>query len=260
MAPDRAPLLLLLLLCAWLPSACFGLSLHALPARGCSRAPGGFAQRAGHVSLLEAYELLPVMECLKLNTMDQVQACMDVVEPWLRVGDGGDVTVSQGAINGFTGGTFGVIGTLAFTQLKKGQVKDRLKCLYCDGTGQITCGHCLGTGKITYMNDANELVTEPCTNCDASGTVVCINCQGSGLTVPDDFLQVLGDEEMGFTEDDYIGLFDETPPTLPELDVASGERKPEAAAVGGGGTGSSAKGSSVTKSEPEPVDYTGGLG
>ena len=39
---------------------------------------------------------------------------------------------------------------------------------------------------------------------EGSGTVVCINCQGSGLSVPDDFLQVLGDEEVGFTEEDYV--------------------------------------------------------
>ena len=41
--------------------------------------------------------------------------------------------------------------------------------------------------------------------------MVCINCQGSGLSVPDDFLQKLGDDESGFTEEDFIGLFDETP-------------------------------------------------
>jgi len=48
-----------------------------------------------------------------------------------------------------------------------------------------------------------------CPNCEATGTVVCINCQGSGRSVPEDLFQKLGDEEVRFTEEDYIGLFDE---------------------------------------------------
>ena len=35
------------------------------------------------------------------------------------------------------------------------------------------------------------------------------DCQGSGLNVPDEFVQALSDLENGFSEDDYIGLFDE---------------------------------------------------
>jgi hypothetical protein len=50
---------------------------------------------------------------------------------------------------------------------------------------------------------------EDCSTCDATGTVTCINCQGTGRVVPEDLFQRLGDEEEGFTEDDYIGLFDE---------------------------------------------------
>ena len=102
-----------------------------------------------------------------------------------------------------SGKRVGVIGTVVAAQIKKGEVKERLKCVYCDGGGQIVCGHCLGTGVVSSMDDKGNLVVSKCGNCESTGTVVCINCQGSGLSVPDDFLQVLGDEEVGFTEEDY---------------------------------------------------------
>ena len=62
--------------------------------------------------------------------------------------------------------------------------------------------------------------------------MVCINCQGSGLNVPDDFVQALGDTEQGFSEDDYIGLFDEVkfPTSPPPLPNAGGQQKPAAPA------------------------------
>lgn len=88
------------------------------------------------------------------------------------------------------------------------QVKDRLKCTYCDGTGQITCGRCFGA-KVIELRDpsaAEGMVRHECGTCEGTGTVVCINCQGSGVQVPEDILQKLGDSEVGFTEDDYIGL------------------------------------------------------
>ena len=78
----------------------------------------------------------------------------------------------------------------------------------------FVCGHCLGLGTLSVLSEvdgAPRVTTVQCPNCEGSGTVVCINCQGSGLSVPDEFLQVLGDEEVGFTEEDFIGLFDETP-------------------------------------------------
>ncbi len=129
--------------------------------------------------------------------MDAVQACMDKLEPWLEVTEGGDITFSLNAVNGFIGGSVGVIGTVIATQVKKGEVKGRLKCVYCDGSGQILCGHCLGSRALSYKDEGGGLVMgEHCSNCEATGTVVCINCQGSGLSVPDDFLQVLGDEEV----------------------------------------------------------------
>merc|ERR1719203_811791 len=59
------------------------------------------------------------------------------------------------------------------------------------------------------MMEGEEMVTRPCEQCEGTGTVVCINCQGSGVSVPEDILQKLGDSEIGFTEEDYIGLFDE---------------------------------------------------
>ena len=191
--------------------------------------------------------MLPIVDCLKLDNMDAVQVCMDRLEPWLELTETGDINFSLNAVNGFIGGTVGVIGTVIAAGIKKDQVKERLQCVYCEGSGQIMCGHCLGTGKISYYNEAlGELVLgETCPNCEGTGTVVCINCQGSGMSVPDDFLQVLGDEEVGaaaaranthtphpsiplfpslphapsfsptsqigFTEEDYIGLFDETP-------------------------------------------------
>ena len=63
--------------------------------------------------------------------------------------------------------------------------------------------------------------------------MVCINCQGSGLNVPDDFVQALGDTEQGFSEDDYIGLFDEVkfPTSPPSLPNAGGQQKPAAPAA-----------------------------
>ena len=143
-------------------------------------------------------DLLPIVDCLKLDNMDAVQVCMDRLEPWLELTETGDINFSLNAVNGFIGGTVGVIGTVIAAGIKKDQVKERLQCVYCEGSGQIMCGHCLGTGKISYYNEAlGELVLgETCPNCEGTGTVVCINCQGSGMSVPDDFLQVLGDEEV----------------------------------------------------------------
>lgn len=110
------------------------------------------------------------------------------------------------AIDGFIGGSVGVVGTVTAMIVKKSQVKERLKCTYCDGTGKILCGKCLGRGTVQTKDESGQWVMTPCTNCESSGTVVCINCQGSGLAVPDEFLQVLGDSEAGFSDDDYIGL------------------------------------------------------
>lgn len=88
------------------------------------------------------------------------------------------------------------------------QVKDRLKCTYCAGTGQITCGRCFGAKMIELRDPSapDGVLRHECGTCESTGTVVCINCQGSGVQVPEDILQKLGDSEVGFTEDDYIGL------------------------------------------------------
>lgn len=142
-------------------------------------------------------DLLPVVDCLKQDNMDAVQGCMDQLEPWLELTEGGGLSFSLNAVNGFIGGTVGVLGTVGATLVKKAEVKDRLKCVYCEGSGQILCGHCFGTKKLSYIKEDKTVVLgEDCANCETTGSVVCINCQGSGLSVPDDFLQVLGDEEV----------------------------------------------------------------
>ena len=83
---------------------------------------------------------MPVVDCLKQSDMDAVNACMEALEPWLNINEDGAVSFSQSAINGFIGGTVGVVGTVVATLVKKAQVKDRLKCTYCAGSGQIVCG------------------------------------------------------------------------------------------------------------------------
>jgi len=155
----------------------------------------------------EAFDLVPVMTCLKLDNMDAVQACMDSLEPWIEFTADEGLQVSINAVNGFIGGSVGVLGTVIAAQVKKREVQDRLKCMYCEGTGQLLCGWCLGTGKLSYNSETGELVTEDCDNCEGTSTVVCINCQGSGLTIPEDIFAMMGDNEEGWSEEDYLGLF-----------------------------------------------------
>jgi len=159
--------------------------------------------------MFEAYDLLPIVDCLKLPDQDAVNVCIESLSPWLQVTEEGEVMLSQGAINGFLGGSVGAVGTLLATLVKRDQVKERLKCVYCDGTGVITCGKCLGTSQLASMGENGDITYAGCDFCESSGSIVCINCQGSGINVPDDFVQALGDSEVGFSEDDYIGLFDE---------------------------------------------------
>ena len=156
---------------------------------------------------LEAFDLVPVVECLKESDAAKMQACMDILEPYFAVNEDGAVLISERFRNGFTGGAFGVIGTLFFTLRKKQEVKDNLVCAYCDGSGHIDCGRCLSHGKM-QIEGSMPPAYGPCTNCDATGMVCCINCQGSGRSLPEDLFQKLGDEEEGFSDDDYIGLFD----------------------------------------------------
>jgi len=213
--------------------------------------------RSGSVALLEAFDLIPVMDCLKLDGMDSVEQCMDNLEPWLAINEDGGIAFSLNAVNGFIGGSVGVVGTVLSTLIKKEEVKDRMKCNYCAGSGQILCGHCLSSGQVSYLNEDGMKVTEPCSNCEGTGTVVCINCQGSGISVPEEFFSVLGDDEMGFTEEDYIGLFDESPKpprqSAPTPDAAA----PVGAGAGRGGSSSQQSGEDHP---PSPNDYTGGMG
>jgi len=227
------------------------LSLAGMPA---SRSIATVSRPSGTLVMLEAFDLMPVIDCLKLDGIDAVEMCMDNISPWMQITDEGELSFSLNAVNGFIGGSVGVIGTVASTMIKKEQVKDRLKCNYCAGSGQIVCGHCLGTGTISVKGEDGVLSSVTCANCEGSGTVVCINCQGSGLSVPDEFLQVLGDEEMGFTEEDYIGLFDETP-------VPNKANAPDVpASVATAAASTAAKTAAATKNGPRPEDYTGGLG
>merc|ERR1719506_3357845 len=106
------------------------------------------------------------MECLKLDGWDAVDMCMDRLEPWLEITDTGEFSFSLNAVNGFIGGSVGVVGTVVAANIKKGEVKERLKCTYCDGSGQIICGHCFGLRKIVpYDSDVTEDVD--CSNCEA---------------------------------------------------------------------------------------------
>eukprot|EP00908_Phaeocystis_cordata_P016954 Transcript_28273.p1 GENE.Transcript_28273~~Transcript_28273.p1 ORF type:complete len:185 (-),score=48.58 Transcript_28273:256-810(-) len=156
----------------------------------------------------------------------------------------------------------GAVGTLVATFIKRDQVKDRLKCVYCDGTGIIQCGKCLGSSQLAFQDAATGVINYAgCGYCEASGSVVCINCQGSGLNVPDDFVQALGDSESGFSEDDYIGLFDEV-----KFPDASKQSSPLATVVNNLATAQPPTSPSGTtapvssKEIEERVDLTGGMG
>lgn len=196
-----------------------------------------------------------MIECLKLDGMDAVEQCMDNLEPWLAINADGGIDFSTNARNGFIGGSVGVIGTVLSTLIKKEEVKDRMKCNYCAGSGQILCGHCLSTGVVSYLNEEGVKVTEQCSNCDGTGLVVCINCQGSGISVPEEFFSVLGDDEMGFTEEDYIGLFDEVPKKQPGPTPDAPQKVPVAA--GGDSSSSSAAGDEGSQ---KASDFSGGMG
>ena len=219
--------------------------------------------------MLEAYDLVPVVNCLNVSpTMDAVQACFDTISPWFQITDEGDIVFSEAAQAGFIGGTVGVIGTVVSTFIKRDEVKDRLKCPYCLGAGTIACGTCLGTGKVMNIistaegaagEEEPQFAEEPCPDCDGTGQILCINCQGSGVSVPESLLQKLGDTETGFTEEDYIGLFDEVKfPTvdLTRAPAASGDDASRGAEQPAAGRAKAAD----PALQESPPDYTGGLG
>jgi len=216
------------------------------------------------VSMLEAYDLVPVVNCLKSgSTADAVQACFDTISPWFAITDEGDVVFSEAARAGFTGGTIGVLGTVISTFIKRDEVKDRLKCPYCGGSGFIPCGTCCGRGTLMILDSAEgeepRWREEPCPDCEGTGDILCINCQGSGVSVPEEFLQKLGDTETGFTEEDWIGLFDEVKfptvdrPAATPTDEPARETTPVGIVV-------AKKSAKAELQDGSPVDYTGGLG
>ena len=124
-----------LLIGALAPAA--GLALPAAagapPRRACLRRPrwvGGGTRMA----VIEAYDLVPMLTCLDgTSGVDEVFACFGTLSPWLRIADG-NVVLSEFAIAGFIGGSVGAIGTLIATNIKRGEVKERLNCPYCEGT------------------------------------------------------------------------------------------------------------------------------
>lgn len=133
------------------------------------------------VAFLELYDLVPMMECLKLPAQVEVNACFEGLSPWLQVTKDGSLVLSQGAVAGFTGGSVGAVGTLVATLTKRDQVKGRLKCVYCDGRGIIQCGRCLGSSQLASVNGATgELSYIGCSNCEASGSVLCISARVRG--------------------------------------------------------------------------------
>ena len=133
------------------------------------------------VAFLELYDLMPMMECLKLPAQVEVNACFEGLSPWLQVTKDGSLVLSQGAVAGFTGGSVGAVGTLVATLTKRDQVKGRLKCVYCDGRGIIQCGRCLGSSQLASVNGATgELSYIGCSNCEASGSVLCISARVRG--------------------------------------------------------------------------------
>ena len=97
----RCRLSLLLLLSA--PQLCW---LWRLPRAAVHRPPSRRgARRCLAPAMLEAYDLMPVVECLKAPDMDAVELCLERVEPWLQITERGDVLLSEAAIAGFIGGT-----------------------------------------------------------------------------------------------------------------------------------------------------------
>jgi len=236
-------------------------------ARGPQPSPvrGAVHRRQPPATMIEAYDLVPMLSCLKGGSPGEIEQCMQTISPWLSVTDEGKLFLSEAAAGGFIGGSVGVIGTVVSTFMKRDQVKDRLKCPYCYGTGQIVCGRCYGTGLTTSkIAGTDEWQESDCNTCERAGTVVCINCQGSGLSVPEDILQKLGDSEVGFTEEDYIGLFDEVKfPTL-NNQGPSGSDAAGSAAAGSADEASERDEVLVAAGEkeagPSPEDFTGGLG
>jgi len=158
-------------------------------------------QRSGDTRMIFDKEFLPLVECAKLGlesgSLPDYNTCIENVATWAKL-DNGKLVMSEAAIAGFIGGTVGTLGTAATALFKRNEVKDRLTCMYCEGSGRILCGKCLGA-------------PGGCGQCDGGqGSVVCINCQGSGMAVPEELMQILGDAEAGgFNEGDLIGLIDE---------------------------------------------------
>ncbi|EOD23632.1 hypothetical protein EMIHUDRAFT_315551 [Emiliania huxleyi CCMP1516] len=183
----------------WAPSLAPALAPPPILPRGCAPA------------MLEAYDMLPLLNCL--DEAD-VGACLETLNP-----HDGRVLVSEAAGAAFIGGSVGVIGTVISAFVKRDQVKDRLKCTYCNGTGQIVCGRCYGNKVLELRTTEGSFATQDCGTCESTGTVVCINCQGSGV-------------QVGFTEEDYIGLFDEVKfPDFNELEAPQYSSDQQKAAV-----------------------------
>ncbi|KAJ1616259.1 hypothetical protein T492DRAFT_1107821 [Pavlovales sp. CCMP2436] len=107
-------------------------------------------------------------ECLSLFLATGNLACLaDAgVSP-----DALPISVVDDVVAGLTGGFVGVSGTVVTLELSKQQLKEEVKCQYCNGAGALTCGICCGAG---------------CDACDGKGLVKCVSCGGSGRAVSSD--------------------------------------------------------------------------
>ncbi|CAN0502446.1 unnamed protein product, partial [Phaeothamnion confervicola] len=88
-------------------------------------------------------------------------------------------------LNGFVGGTVGVIGTILSIEAKKQKVKERVSCPYCQGSGNIVCGSCCGSGTLSIRNVVSGAqITMSCPVCSGRTCIVCAICHGDGRSVP----------------------------------------------------------------------------
>lgn len=139
--------------------------------------------------------------------------------------------VQTNIIDRFQKPTFGAAEAAAATSGTSpvpGASPGALACSYCSdsraGVGKLTCGHCLSTGVVSFLDEQGRRTSQTCQNCDGSGSVVCINCQGSGVSIPEDFVSLLGDAQEGFTEEAYIDLLDGRVAPSPTSNVASANK------------------------------------
>ncbi len=87
--------------------------------------------------------------------------------------------------------------------------KEDLKCVGCEGSGEMNCPECNGVGSrtcdICKMTDCdcNDITIHPnCDGCDGSGIDSCDGCDGSGINKSSKWED---DEKSEFIEHYFIG-------------------------------------------------------